>query len=84
MKNNRGNSIISIILSILILILICLIGYEIIYVDIFEIMGEESSTQNMESNNYIEKNYNKIQDSQLVGNTTITEPIIDNSNLRRK
>ena len=84
MKNNRGNSIISIILSILILILICLIGYEIIYVDIFEIMGEESSTQNMESNNYIEKNYNKIQNSQLVGNTTITEPIIDNSNLRRK
>lgn len=84
MKNNRGNSIISIILSILILILICLIGYEIIYVDIFEIMGEESSTQNMESNNYIEKNYNKIQNSQIVGNTTITEPIIDNSNLRRK
>lgn len=84
MKNNRGNSIISIILSILILILICLIGYEIIYVDIFEIMGEESSTQNMESNNYIEKNYNKIQNSQIVGNTTITEPIIDNSNLRGK
>ena len=84
MKNNRGNSIISIILSILILILICLIGYEIIYVDIFEIMGEESSTKNMESNNYIEKNYNKIQNSQIVGNTTITEPIIDNSNLRGK
>ena len=84
MKNNRGNSIISIILSILILILICLIGYEIIYVDIFEIMGEESSTQNMESNNHIEKNYNKIQNSQIVGNTTITEPIIDNSNLRGK
>ena len=84
MKNNRGNSIISIILSILILILICLIGYEIIYVDIFEIMGEEGSTQNMESNNYIEKNYNKIQNSQIVGNTTITEPIIDNSNLRGK
>ena len=82
MKNNKGNSIISIILSILILILICLIGYEIIYVDIFEIMGEESSTQNTETNNSIEKNYNKIQDSQLVGNTTITEPIIDNSNLR--
>ena len=46
MKNNKGFSIISFILTILILILLVFIFYEVYYVDIFEIMNKESSINN--------------------------------------
>lgn len=45
MKNNNGKSIISFILTILILILIGFLVYEIVYVDIFNIMEKKSSIQ---------------------------------------
>ena len=41
-KNDKGISLASFILIVLILILICFLVYEIVYVDIFNIMTEES------------------------------------------
>lgn len=83
MKSNKGNSIISVIISILILLLICLIGYEILYVDIFDIMGEKSYVQNMTNTNSY-KYPNRVQYENTGDNTESTESIIENNNLRRK
>lgn len=43
MRNNKGRSIASVILTILILILIVFLVYEIVYVDIFDIMGKDNT-----------------------------------------
>ncbi len=47
MKNNRGKSLISIIVTILILTLIIFLLYEVLYVDIFNIMSADTSVLNL-------------------------------------
>ena len=43
MRNNKGRSIASVIIIILILILIAFLFYEIVYIDIFDIMGKDNT-----------------------------------------
>lgn len=52
MKNNKGRVTLSFILSILILLLLIFLGYEIVYVDIFNIMPDETTP--IASSNYID------------------------------
>lgn len=81
MKNNKGISIVSLILVILILILIGFLGYEIFYVDILDIKGEELISQKGE------KTENRIiitgKQNQQDSNTSSVSPIIDEGNLRK-
>ncbi len=77
MKNNNGKSFLSFIIGILMLILIAFLVYEIVYVDILEIMPEgnqiaESNTQNQSSIEYIPKE--ESESMSLNGlNTSVTE-----------
>lgn len=45
MKNNKGRTVASVIITILILILIAFLAYEIIYLDILGIMGSENTKE---------------------------------------
>lgn len=78
MKNNKGISIISFILTILILILIAFLGYEVFYVDIFDINGETFVSEEQNRTNKI----NTIYTNKDNENISTVEPIIDNNNLR--
>ncbi len=78
MKNNKGISIISFILTILILILIAFLGYEVFYVDIFDINEETFVSEEQNRTNKINTSYTNKDNE----NIAIVEPIIDNNNLR--
>ena len=77
---NKGRSIISLIIIILILIALGFMLYEIFYIDIFGIMDNNTQVQTISeiSNRIVVQNYAKEEMSQ---NVEIVEPIIDN-NLR--
>ena len=69
MRNNKGRSIASVILTILIIILIVFLVYEIVYVDIFDIMKKDNTkvaNQNVTGSsstpaNSLENNYNSSE-----------------------
>lgn len=75
MRNNKGVSIISIILLMLIILLLLFIGYQIFYVDIFNLNDNTETISNL---NTI-KNTADMQ----VENTQTSIPIAEN-NLRHK
>ena len=79
MKNNSGISLVSIVLTILIFILIGFLSYEILYVDIFNIMN--SSQTSVINVNNVES---KVQTSSKVNNSSqnieTVEPIINSNN----
>ena len=52
MKNNKGRSLGSVIIFILILILIAFLIYEVVYVDIFDIMPNNQIITANSNNNY--------------------------------
>ncbi len=81
MKKNKGSSIISIILIILILILIVFLGYEILYVDIFDLMKENNETifTSIDTQNKVVNTDNSNSVNQNNLNIEKIEPIIDNS-----
>ena len=80
MKNNKGRSIASVILTILILMLIVFLGYEVLYVDIFDIMspenklGERTETVGTSSSltNNLENSFNSPE---------VIEQNVENSNV---
>lgn len=83
MRNNKGRSIASVIIIILILILIAFLFYEIVYIDIFDIMGKDNTmladgnivgTSSTPVNN-IENNYNspEIVDNNVTQNIEYTD-----------
>ena len=81
MKDNRGISIISLILTILIFILIGFICYEVFYVDIFDINNVEVSMYNeTQTLNKISQEDDKNHN---IENISTVEPIINNNNLRK-
>lgn len=83
MKNNKGISIISLILTILIFILIGFICYEVFYVDIFDIKnGEISISNGTEMANKIVQKDNEIE-SNNIENVSTVEPIVNDNNLRK-
>ena len=83
MKKNKGSSIISIILIILILILIVFLGYEILYVDIFDLMKENNETifTSIDTQNKVVNTDNSNSVNQNNLNIEKIEPIIDNSEI---
>ena len=82
MKNNKGISIISLILTILIFILIGFICYEVLYVDIFDIRNEEISIfGGTQIANKIVQKGDEIA-SNNIENLSTVEPIVNN-NLRK-
>ena len=82
MKNNKGISIISLILTILIFILIGFICYEVFYVDIFEINNVEVSMSN--ETQTLNKISQKDNENNTMENIPTVEPIIDDNNLRNQ
>ena len=83
MRNNKGRSIASVIITILILILIVFLVYEIVYVDIFDIMGKDNTiladvnivgTSSTPANN-VGNNYNspEIVDNNITQNIEYTD-----------
>lgn len=82
MKNNKGISIISLILTILIFILIGFICYEVFYVDIFEINNVEVSMSN--ETQTLNKISQKDNENNTLENISTVEPIIDDNNLRNQ
>lgn len=80
MKNDKGISIISFILTILIFILIGFIGYELFCVDIFEIMDNVATVNSASSKNkVIYNNKDEIEEDEDI---SIIEPIVDNNKER--
>lgn len=83
MKNNKGISIISLILTILIFILIGFICYEVFYVDIFDIKnGEISISNGTEMANKTVQKDNEIESNNMENVSTV-EPIVNDNNLRK-
>ena len=81
MKNNKGISIISFILTIFIFILIIFLCYEFFVVDIFDLNLRTSQLENTEKiNENIYTNYKNLVNTNE--NILMIEPIIDNNNLR--
>lgn len=80
MKNDKGISIISFILTILIFILIGFIGYELFYVDIFEIMDNVATVNSASSKNKVI--YNNKDETEEDEDISIIEPIVDNNKER--
>lgn len=82
MKNNKGISIISFILTILILILIVFLGYEIFYADILDIGLESDFSQGNV------KDSNKVISGGLANqeksNESYIAPIIDDDLRKRR
>lgn len=76
MKKNHGKSVISVIISILIIVLIIFLGYEIFYVDIFDLIDEKNEIATTVNN------FNKVENKQNIlamQNTTTVEPIVNNN-----
>ena len=83
MRNNKGRSVASVILTILIIILIVFLVYEIVYVDIFDIMKKDNTkvaNQNVTgtsstSVNNLENNYNssEVVDGNILQNIEYTD-----------
>ena len=65
MKNNKGISIISFILTILIIVVISFLGYQIFYEDILEMQEDilGSKDENINNSNY--QNISTISDNNL-------------------
>ena len=81
MKNNKGKSIISVILTILILVLIGFLIYEIVYVDIFGIINKESSIE-IDANVLVKTNsVSGSEISQTNQNVYVNQEYTDLSNL---
>lgn len=80
MKNDKGISIISFILTILIFILIGVIGYELFCVDIFEIMDDVATVNSSSSKNKVI--YNNKDETEEDEDISIIEPIVDNNKER--
>lgn len=80
MRNNKGISIISFILTILIFILIGFIGYQIFYVDIFDIT-DETTVANTASgkNKIIYNNKDEIKNNEDI---SVVTPIVDDNKQR--
>ena len=78
MRNNKGKSAISVILSLLILVLIGFLIYEVVYVDIFDIIGKESVIE-IDSN--ILTRTNGISSPEIVQNTYTNQEYTDLSTL---
>ena len=74
MRNNKGKSAISVILSLLILVLIGFLIYEVVYVDIFDIIGKESVIE-IDSN--ILTRTNGISSPEIVQNTYTNQEYTD-------
>ena len=72
MRNNKGISIISFILTILIFVLIGFIGYEIFFVDIFEITNSIALFSN-------ENRYNYNNEAKKSEDILVTESAPDNN-----
>lgn len=84
MKNNRGVTAISAVLTTLILILIAFLIYEIFYVDIFDLKKEKESVISMSNiNKNISVNTIEAEENNISNTNLITNPIT-NSNLERK
>lgn len=84
MKNNRGVTAISAVLTTLILILIVFLIYEIFYVDIFDLKKEKESVISMSDiNKNISVNTVEAEENNISNTNLITNPIT-NSNLERK
>lgn len=81
MKNNKGISIISFILTIFIFILIIFLCYEFFVVDIFDLNLRTSQLENTKKiNENIYTNYKNLVNTNE--NILVIEPIIDDNNLR--
>lgn len=78
MKNNKGKSIISVILTILILVLIGFLIYEIVYVDIFDFMKKESTIE-IDANVLVRTN--SVSSPEIVQNVYENQEYTDLSNL---
>ena len=81
MKNNRGISLISFILFILVIILFAFLYYEIFYIDIFGVKNEDIAAVNaVEQTDVIDM----LSSQNLATNNEVTEAVspIINSNLR--
>lgn len=81
MKNNRGISLISFILFILVIILFAFLYYEIFYIDIFGVKNEDIAAVNaVEQTDVIDM----LSSQNLATNNEVTEEVspIINSNLR--
>ena len=86
MKNNKGRILGSVIIIILIFILIAFLLYEVVYIDIFDIMPKEQAiiTNSNNINDTIVKNNinNNIVSNSLsnnIQNVESIEPILDNN-----
>lgn len=82
MRNNRGVTAVSAVLTTLILILIVFLLYEIFYVDLFNIMGTRA-LKTEELNNIKQSATLNIDNENKIINVINYTPI-DNSNLERK
>lgn len=65
MKNNKGISIISFILTILIIIVISFLGYQIFYEDILEMQEDILGSKDENINNSSYQNISTISDNNL-------------------
>ena len=80
MKNNKGISLVSSVIIVLILILIAFLIYEIFYVDIFHIMPKEVSVLNVTGNSNVIQTGNNYENAEVYENIELLDPIIDNNN----
>ena len=78
MRNNKGKSIISVILTILILVLIGFLIYAILYVDIFNFMKKESSIE-IDANVFVKTN--SVSSPEIAQNIYANQEYTDLSNL---
>ena len=78
MKNNKGISIISFIIIILILILSAFLFYGIFYADIFNMMSEEAGTLNLNETEDRIVISSSGGSNDVSGNIEIVEPILNN------
>ena len=65
MKNNKGISIISFILTILIIVVISFLGYQIFYEDILEMQEDILGSKDENINNSSYQNISTISDNNL-------------------
>ena len=81
MKNNRGISLISFILFILVIILFAFLYYEIFYIDIFGVKNEDVAAVNAVKQTDV---IDMLSSQNLATNNEVTEEVspIINSNLR--
>ena len=82
MKNNKGRSIASVILTILILILIAFLSYEVLYVDIFDIMSSENKlgerTETVGTSSSLTNNLeNSLNSPEVIDQNTENSNVVD-------